>query len=132
MGGGAPAGASAYSSAPQGWVRSELAVAHSARGARVAYNGALFGWLLDCCVLQYSQYYQRASQMDAMECQQWFAAVDRDRSGSITPQELQNLSFGGRPLGYQIALKLVKVFDRDRSGSIGTCGILLALSRRRR
>ena len=71
-------------------------------------------------MVQYSQYYQRASQMDAMECQQWFAAVDRDRSGSITPQELQNLSFGGRPLGYQIALKLVKVFDRDRSGSIGT------------
>jgi hypothetical protein len=67
---------------------------------------------------QYSQYYTRASTVDTSECQQWFNAVDRDRSGSITPNELQSLSFGGRPLGYPIALKLVKVFDRDRNGNI--------------
>lgn len=52
------------------------------------------------------------------ELQQWFARVDSDRSGSISAQELKNLTFGGIPLGYENALKLVKVFDRDRSGGI--------------
>jgi peflin len=44
--------------------------------------------------------------------------VDADRSGSITVAELQNLAFGGVPLGFDIALKLIKVFDSDYSGSI--------------
>merc|ERR1711879_647607 len=47
-----------------------------------------------------------------------FASVDTDRSGSITAQELQKVTFGGFPLGLDIAIKLVKVFDKDRSGNI--------------
>lgn len=44
--------------------------------------------------------------------------VDRDRSGSISADELQGLAFGGRPLGYDSAVKIIKVFDRDYSGTI--------------
>lgn len=49
----------------------------------------------------------------------WFRSVDRDNSGSITAHELQMVTFGGFPLGMDIAIKLVKVFDKDRSGTIG-------------
>jgi peflin len=41
-----------------------------------------------------------------------------DRSGSITAAELQHLAFNSRPIGFNIAHKLVAVFDKDRSGSI--------------
>jgi len=50
--------------------------------------------------------------------QQWFYSVDTDRSGSITGQELGNIQFNGRAIGPQVGYKLVKVFDRDGSGSI--------------
>jgi len=52
------------------------------------------------------------------ELTKWFQAVDKDGGGTITADELQNLSFGGEPLGFEIALKLVKVFDKSRSGDI--------------
>jgi len=50
--------------------------------------------------------------------QQWFASVDRDRSGSISAQELAQIQFASKPLGISVATKLIKVFDRDHSGSI--------------
>eukprot|EP01092_Planopodium_desertum_P000773 TRINITY_DN1115_c0_g1_i4.p2 TRINITY_DN1115_c0_g1~~TRINITY_DN1115_c0_g1_i4.p2 ORF type:complete len:164 (+),score=40.94 TRINITY_DN1115_c0_g1_i4:116-607(+) len=52
------------------------------------------------------------------EINAWFAAVDTDRSGHITANELRNCTFGGIPLGYETAYRLVKVFDRDNSNSI--------------
>lgn len=74
--------------------------------------------------------------------QNWFNQVDRDRSGSIEVQELQQsmffilsciikisddgqiyrayslVTFEGRPIGPQAAAKLIQVFDEDRSASI--------------
>lgn len=62
--------------------------------------------------------------------QNWFNTVDRDRSGSIEVQELQQsksnnvalsyrlVTFEGRPIGPQAAAKLIQVFDEDRNGSI--------------
>lgn len=58
------------------------------------------------------------SQQELAELWRWFQNIDRDRSGTISPVELQNLAFGGRPLGFETAAKLTRVFDRDRSGSI--------------
>ncbi len=52
------------------------------------------------------------------EYQQWFNAVDKDRSGSISAQELMLLAFGGKPLGLETAKKLISVFDRDKSATI--------------
>lgn len=66
----------------------------------------------------HTQFYHQLSPQELAELQRWFTTVDRDRSGTITADELQGLAFGGRPLGYSSALKLVKVFDRDYSGSI--------------
>jgi len=58
------------------------------------------------------------SQQELSDLWRWFQNIDRDGSGTITPMELQNLAFGGRPLGFDTAAKLTRVFDRDRSGSI--------------
>jgi len=66
----------------------------------------------------YAQYYNQIQQAELQKLQAWFASVDTDRSGSITAHELQKVTFGGFPLGLDIALKLVKVFDKDRSGTI--------------
>jgi len=44
--------------------------------------------------------------------------VDTDRSGTISAQELASLQFAGRPLGFQTAKKLIKVFDKKYLGSI--------------
>jgi len=63
-------------------------------------------------------FFQQITPQELAELQRWFTSVDTDRSGSISAGELQNLAFGGIPLGYDIALKLIKVFDRDYSGSI--------------
>lgn len=49
----------------------------------------------------------------------WFRSVDRDNSGSISANELQMLTFGGHALGLETSAKLVKVFDKNRSGHIG-------------
>lgn len=76
--------------------------------------------------LQFERFYLDISPPEMQQMQQWFAAVDMDRSGTITAHELQNMAFGGLRLGYDTALKLVKVFDRDKNMSIGT---LFSLSR---
>jgi Ca2+-binding EF-hand superfamily protein len=48
----------------------------------------------------------------------WFDSVDRNRSGSISAMELAMANFGGRPLGFELSNKFIKVFDKDRSGTI--------------
>lgn len=50
--------------------------------------------------------------------QQWFNSVDADRSGSISAQELGGILFNGKPIGVPVAAKLIRVFDRDGSGTI--------------
>jgi Ca2+-binding EF-hand superfamily protein len=49
---------------------------------------------------------------------QWFYSVDHDRSGSISGTELAGIQFNGTPIGPQVGFKLIKVFDRDNSGTI--------------
>jgi len=66
----------------------------------------------------YAQYYNQIQQAEMQKLQAWFASVDSDRSGSITATELQRVTFGGYTLGLDNAIKLVKVFDKDRSGTI--------------
>lgn len=41
-----------------------------------------------------------------------------DRGGTIEAHELANLAIDGQPLGIVAAIKLIKVFDRDRNGRI--------------
>lgn len=66
----------------------------------------------------YASYYNQMNRQELQEIQAWFSSVDRDRSGSITANELAGITFNGVPLGYDVALKLVRVFDKDRSGTI--------------
>eukprot|EP01121_Diplochlamys_sp_Union-15-3_P000910 TRINITY_DN1076_c0_g1_i2.p1 TRINITY_DN1076_c0_g1~~TRINITY_DN1076_c0_g1_i2.p1 ORF type:complete len:208 (+),score=26.81 TRINITY_DN1076_c0_g1_i2:63-686(+) len=64
----------------------------------------------------YNQVYQNQHSLASL--QYWFQSVDRDRSGSITPNELAMVQFNGRPLGYLCAAKMMRAFDKDRSGTI--------------
>jgi len=50
--------------------------------------------------------------------QAWFQSVDRDKSGTITAFELSTLDITGRPLGLEVAKKLIRVFDKNHSGSV--------------
>jgi len=50
--------------------------------------------------------------------QSWFSSVDTDRSGTISANELALLQFGGRPLGFRTAKKLITVFDKRQMGSV--------------
>ena len=52
------------------------------------------------------------------EAAAWFAAIDTDRGGTITASEIAKCTFAGQPLGWDTAAKLVRVFDKDFSGSI--------------
>jgi Ca2+-binding EF-hand superfamily protein len=49
---------------------------------------------------------------ERQEAQAWFAAIDRDRSGSITANEIAACTFANTPLGWDTASKLVRVFDK--------------------
>jgi len=66
----------------------------------------------------YGHYWAMIQPQEMQVMQQWFQSVDRDRSGSISSQELAQIQFSGKPLGVSVATKLIKVFDRDHSGSI--------------
>jgi len=46
--------------------------------------------------------------------------MDRDGSGSISGSELANVAIGGIRLGIEIAIKLIRIFDTDGNGEIGT------------
>ncbi|KAG0152039.1 hypothetical protein CROQUDRAFT_650642 [Cronartium quercuum f. sp. fusiforme G11] len=51
----------------------------------------------------------------------WFAAVDRDNSGNISPVELQQALVNGdwSPFDLDTVKMLMNIFDTDRSGTIG-------------
>jgi len=48
----------------------------------------------------------------------WFASVDTDSSKTITVPELSLYPFNNKPLGVDLARQLIKVFDKDNSGSL--------------
>ncbi|KAF9443888.1 EF-hand [Macrolepiota fuliginosa MF-IS2] len=52
---------------------------------------------------------------------QWFSAVDTDRSGHITAQELERALINGdwTPFDLDTVKLLMSIFDADRSGTIG-------------
>jgi Ca2+-binding EF-hand superfamily protein len=52
--------------------------------------------------------------------QAWFYSVDRDRSGNISASELAVMPIGKEQLGLDAARRLIKAFDRNYSGNIGT------------
>jgi len=62
--------------------------------------------------------YNRIQPAEMVQLQAWFYAADRDRSGQITAKELAHLPYAGRPLGEDQARKLIKIFDKDYSGTI--------------
>jgi Ca2+-binding EF-hand superfamily protein len=66
----------------------------------------------------YSHFYTQMNQNEIFELQKWFASVDRDGSGTISANELANVAVGGIRLGIDLAIKLVRIFDVDGSGSI--------------
>jgi len=65
-----------------------------------------------------SNYYNQISPQEMGFMQSWFSYLDTDRSGTITAQELAALQIAGRTLGLPAAKKLIKVFDKNYSGSI--------------
>eukprot|EP01125_Pyxidicula_operculata_P004390 TRINITY_DN1671_c0_g1_i4.p1 TRINITY_DN1671_c0_g1~~TRINITY_DN1671_c0_g1_i4.p1 ORF type:complete len:309 (-),score=113.63 TRINITY_DN1671_c0_g1_i4:73-999(-) len=65
-----------------------------------------------------SGYAAQLSPQEYQQCQQWFQSVDRDRSGTVSVPELSQVQFNGRPIGAPVAAKLIKVFDKDQSGSV--------------
>eukprot|EP01090_Pellita_catalonica_P023213 TRINITY_DN93_c0_g1_i1.p1 TRINITY_DN93_c0_g1~~TRINITY_DN93_c0_g1_i1.p1 ORF type:complete len:154 (+),score=29.46 TRINITY_DN93_c0_g1_i1:155-616(+) len=44
--------------------------------------------------------------------------MDRDQSGSIAGNELANVAIGGVTIGIPTAIKLIRIFDVDKNGSI--------------
>lgn len=65
-----------------------------------------------------SYYYNQLQGHEIQQLQNFFAAIDRDRSGEISAFELAQTDFGGFKISTDTATMLVKVFDRDRSGQI--------------
>uniref|UniRef100_A0A6U1VFE7 EF-hand domain-containing protein n=1 Tax=Vannella robusta TaxID=1487602 RepID=A0A6U1VFE7_9EUKA len=57
-------------------------------------------------------------QQELVEQQRWFTHVDKDRSGSIDAAELSQLTFGGKPLHFSAAKKLLLIFDKDKNANI--------------
>jgi len=66
----------------------------------------------------YATYFNQIQQQEMYEIQAWFRSVDRDGSGSISSNEIANITFNGMPLGMDVASKLIRVFDRDGSRTI--------------
>jgi len=65
-----------------------------------------------------SYYMGQINQNEMQQLRQWFDAVDKDRSGKISAQELSAMNFGGLRFSPPTATLLIKVFDKDRSGEI--------------
>ena len=61
---------------------------------------------------------QQAQAMQMTELRRQFDAVDKNKTGNITANELMNISFGGTKLSLETSRKLVKLFDRHGLGQI--------------
>jgi Ca2+-binding EF-hand superfamily protein len=51
--------------------------------------------------------------------QNQFNIIDKDRSGQICPSELAGTPFDGIKFSLETTLLLVRVFDKDKSGTVG-------------
>lgn len=61
---------------------------------------------------------QQAQAMQMAELRSQFDAVDKNRTGNISANELMNISFSGTKLSLETSRKLVKLFDRHGQGQI--------------
>jgi len=70
---------------------------------------------------QYQGYQQSSQAVADTQLWEWFQAVDSDRSGSITVNELQSALVNGNWSKFDLdtVKMLMNIFDTDRSGSIG-------------
>ncbi|ENN80301.1 hypothetical protein YQE_03294, partial [Dendroctonus ponderosae] len=64
--------------------------------------------------------YATASSTVSPEVTQWFAAVDRDKSGEISWQELQSalVNAEGRNFSESACRLMIGMFDKDKTGTI--------------
>eukprot|EP00019_Armaparvus_languidus_P008354 CAMPEP_0168594556 /NCGR_PEP_ID=MMETSP0420-20121227/8966_1 /TAXON_ID=498008 /ORGANISM="Pessonella sp." /LENGTH=180 /DNA_ID=CAMNT_0008630893 /DNA_START=1508 /DNA_END=2050 /DNA_ORIENTATION=- len=66
----------------------------------------------------FTTYYNNLSQAEIHQFMAWFAAIDKDRSGTIDAREITSIQFGGKNVTINTASVLLKSFDNDRSGNI--------------
>jgi len=66
----------------------------------------------------FSSYFNSIQQQEMIEIQTWFRSVDRDGSGQINANEIAGITFNNVPLGIEVATKLVRIFDKNGSGTI--------------
>eukprot|EP01095_Lingulamoeba_sp_RSL-Kostka_P014873 TRINITY_DN664_c1_g1_i7.p1 TRINITY_DN664_c1_g1~~TRINITY_DN664_c1_g1_i7.p1 ORF type:complete len:298 (-),score=159.46 TRINITY_DN664_c1_g1_i7:309-1202(-) len=67
-----------------------------------------------------NQYTNAISPQEWQQIQGYFYGVDKDRSGSITADELHDcLSASGQEFQQSVITKLMNMFDTDKSGHIG-------------
>jgi Ca2+-binding EF-hand superfamily protein len=66
----------------------------------------------------YAQYVASVQQAQLSQFGMWFAAIDRDRSGTLSAAELCSIQFNGRNISIGVASCLLKMVDQDRSESI--------------
>ncbi|KAI9298979.1 EF-hand [Neoconidiobolus thromboides FSU 785] len=61
------------------------------------------------------------SQNNPQQLWQWFQAVDTDKSGQLTAEELQKALINGdwSPFNIETVRLMVNMFDQDQSGTIG-------------
>lgn len=66
------------------------------------------------------QVYRPPGYNEPPNIKQWFDSVDLNRNGSISPMELQAaLARGNHPFNLSTAEKVVRLFDKDRTGALG-------------
>nr|CAG4719398.1 unnamed protein product [Naegleria fowleri] len=69
---------------------------------------------------QQQPYFTPIQQPHNPQLKVWFDAVDIDKSGQISPNELKSvLSKGGMDFDLIVAQRMIKMFDKDNSGQIG-------------
>lgn len=67
----------------------------------------------------YAVYYNQIQPHELQSLQGWFSAMDQDKSGTITAQELVNAPWpGGVSFDPTTCYKLVRTFDNDWTGTI--------------
>lgn len=69
---------------------------------------------------QLHSYANGISPQEYQQIQQWFNAVDTNRSGQLDVNELHRcLCMGGHQFSVAVTQKILNAFDTDRSGEIG-------------
>lgn len=61
-------------------------------------------------------YIQQTNPVELQQFMAWFAAIDKDHSGTIEAREVACIQFGGRNITINTATCMLKAFDTDHSG----------------